>query len=72
MKSTMRDQFGIIHFLILIVLIIVLAGGFWWVKHHKNINSFETCTKSGNPVQLSYPEVCVTKDGKRFVQSFSK
>lgn len=34
---------------------------------HANINSFEDCARAGFPIQESYPEVCVTSDGKRFV-----
>ncbi len=31
-----------------------------------DINSFEQCAAAGNPIQESYPERCVTKDGKSF------
>lgn len=72
MKNTKDNQYGIIQLIILIVIVFVVAGGWWWVKHHKSVDSFETCTKSGSSVQLSYPEVCITKDGKRFVQSLAK
>lgn len=72
MKKIRRNQYGIIHLIILVFIVVVAVAVFLWVKHHRNIDSFETCTKSGNPVQLSYPEVCVTKDGKRFIQSIAK
>lgn len=36
---------------------------------HASINSFEDCERAGFPVQESYPEVCVTSDGKRFVNN---
>jgi high-affinity Fe2+/Pb2+ permease len=73
MKKTHYNQYGIIHLLILIVIVVVVAGGWWWVKHHKavTVNSFDTCAKSGRPIQTSYPAVCITKDGKRFVQSIT-
>jgi hypothetical protein len=29
-------------------------------------SSFADCVKAGNPVQTSYPEVCVTPEGQRF------
>ncbi|HYH74821.1 MAG TPA: hypothetical protein VD735_02560 [Candidatus Saccharimonadales bacterium] len=38
-------------------------------KQQTAINSFAACAKAGNPVQESYPEVCVTKDGKRFTNT---
>jgi hypothetical protein len=73
MKKIKRNQYGIIHLLILVVVIAV-AGGWLWVRHHKTVtvNSFDTCAKSGRPIQTSYPSVCITKDGKRFVQSITK
>jgi hypothetical protein len=30
--------------------------------------TYEECVAQGNPVQESYPAVCVTKDGTRFTQ----
>lgn len=37
------------------------------VKKDSLINTFAECANAGNPVQESFPEVCTTKDGKRFV-----
>lgn len=31
------------------------------------VYNFEECKKAGNKVQESYPEVCITNDGRRFV-----
>lgn len=47
-----------------LVLVVWLA----WVRpaQKANVNSFTECKAAGNPVQESYPEVCVTKEGKRF------
>lgn len=36
------------------------------------INSFEECAAAGNPVQESYPERCVTPEGKAFVNTKAK
>lgn len=36
------------------------------VKSAPSINSFEECKKAGYPIQESYPEACLTDDGKRF------
>lgn len=36
------------------------------IKTNTNITDFESCKNAGYPIQTSYPEVCVTKDGKRF------
>ena len=38
-----------------------------------NISSYEECLKaSGSIIQESYPQMCVAKDGKRFVQPLSE
>ncbi len=58
-----------------VILSIMLVGGaatlVWllWVhpaKGQANVNSFDACVAAGNPVQQSYPEVCITKDGHHF------
>ena len=36
------------------------------------INSFEQCVDTGNPVMESYPRQCTTKDGKHFVEEISR
>lgn len=33
------------------------------------IQSFQDCVDAGNPIQMSYPEVCVTADGESFTNS---
>lgn len=51
-----------------VAIVLIVAGAFFFArKSEPPINSFADCAKAGNPVQESYPEVCVTKDGKRFV-----
>lgn len=37
------------------------------MQRETNVSSFDECKAAGNPIQYSYPEVCLTKDGKRFV-----
>lgn len=42
-----------------------------WVRPAQQaakVNSFASCKASGNRIQQSYPEVCLTSDGKRFVE----
>ena len=36
------------------------------------IATYEECVSAGNTILESYPAVCVTKDGKRFVQDINK
>lgn len=63
-----------------IALIILAAVGlaivFWfaWARPVRSpeINSYAACAKAGNPVLDSYPSVCVTKGGRRFVNPSEK
>lgn len=56
--------------LFVIVILAVIAGcGYYLYQNSEkkqSISSFQECADAGYPVQESYPEVCVTKDGKRF------
>jgi hypothetical protein len=52
--------------------LLALAFLIWFVwmrpiQSEASIDSFEACVRAGNPIQESYPEVCLTKSGKRFV-----
>ena len=41
-----------------------------WIRpaqREASISSFDECKAAGNVIQESYPEVCLAKDGKRFV-----
>ncbi|HUS26437.1 MAG TPA: hypothetical protein VMY99_03755 [Nevskiaceae bacterium] len=60
-----------------IILLVLAAIGIgvviWlaWIRPSRassSINSYDACAKAGNEIQESYPPVCVTKDGRRFVQ----
>ena len=58
--------------LLIVVSLLALFSVVWFawmrpIQKEAGINSFEACTRAGNPVQESYPEVCLTKGGKRFV-----
>jgi len=66
--------------IILITLAVVGMGVVLWLAWarplkgtQKPVNSFAGCkTADGSVIQTSYPEVCVTKDGKRFVNPDQK
>ena len=58
----------------MIIAVAVLCVGFvvWltWVRplqKEASIKSFDGCVQAGNVIQETYPEVCLTKNGKRFV-----
>ena len=40
-------------------------------KHFSEIDSFEDCVSSGNPVMESHPRQCRTTDGKHFVEKIN-
>jgi hypothetical protein len=49
---------------------LIVVVWFAWIRpiqHSTSIDSFEKCRDAGNAIQESYPEVCLTKEGKRFV-----
>jgi len=57
-------------FIFIIVGLLGLSGWYiWQAKSTNSIKSFEDCKKAaGSKIQESFPEVCVTKDNKRFTQ----
>lgn len=42
-------------------------GHFYEIKKSSRIQSFEECVSFGNPVMESYPEQCITRDGRHFI-----
>jgi hypothetical protein len=59
-----------IGLLVLAVIGLGIVGWFAWERPSKtphDITTYAACVEAGNPVQESYPSVCVTEDGKRFV-----
>lgn len=65
---------------IILGIILVLVGGFYafnnFIYQQKqapavdpSINTYEKCADAGYPILDSYPEQCVTPDGKRFVRN---
>lgn len=74
LKLTRREKKKLFRarWLILLGTMILVALVIWlaWVRpmqRESAISSFEECVAAGNPIQESYPEVCLTKNGKRFV-----
>ncbi len=54
--------------IIAVAAVLVGAGWLLWQSFDKGpvVDSYKTCVEAGNPVQESYPETCVGKDGQRF------
>ena len=53
---------------IILVIIIWFAFANKIIAPQREITNFDECVAAGNPVQESYPERCMTKDGKSFTQ----
>ncbi len=65
-KQLFRARWFIMFGALLLIGLLV-----WWLwvrpmQGEARIDSFQACVKAGNPVQETYPEVCLTKNGKRF------
>ncbi len=57
-------------FILLALLVLMLVVWLAWIRPIQNeskVRSFDECVAAGNPVQETYPEVCLIKNGKRFV-----
>ena len=57
---------------IITILIIVIVAGIVASRNNttqrRGINTFEECVAAGNPIMESYPEQCMTKDGRSFTR----
>jgi len=62
--------------LVISIAAVVAAGGVIYFtlisRDAEEINSFDTCVAGGGRVYETFPEQCVTKDGKHFVQIVSE
>jgi hypothetical protein len=70
LKLTAKDRrtLAISELLLLMLGVIGLAVVVWaaWLRP-SGLHSYADCAAAGNPVQDSYPSVCVTEGGQRFV-----
>lgn len=68
-KSRKREKLIAVGVLLVILNIIFIALIYWSNKLvSTKINSYEKCAKmAGSTIQESYPEICITKSGKRFI-----
>ncbi len=63
----MKAFFGIIVILVLIGVGMGMQNVVESKKSKGDINTFEECVEAGNPILESYPEQCITKDGRTFI-----
>jgi hypothetical protein len=75
-----QKRFAAVETLLIILILAVAAVGGYLIwnnisKHDKavsTVTSFEDCAKTaGSVIQESFPEVCVAKEGQRFIQKVS-
>lgn len=74
LRLSRREKKKLLRSKWLIVIVALLCVGFvvWliWIRpiqKETTISTFDECVRAGNPIQETYPEVCLTKHGKRFV-----
>lgn len=72
MNESDRKKLALSKIILIVLAIVSLAVVVWfgWIlpeRGNDNVRSFDACVSGNNRVEESYPEVCVTDDGKRFV-----
>lgn len=82
MSMKIKSQNGSAHVVIIVCLVLALTGALGWIfwqnfiskdEASKNITNYAECAADKNSkIQESYPEVCVTKDGKSFTNPDQK
>ena len=79
MKVPSREQFSkaVIAIIMMIVAALVTLGAFFWQNFDTSriitpTNFKECVAAAGSRIQETYPEVCVTEDGDRFVNPDQK
>jgi hypothetical protein len=78
MNPKERRELAISEIVLIVLAVVGLSVVVWlaWarpLKSNEPVNSFASCQAAGDSVlQTSYPEVCVTKEGKRFVNPDQK
>ena len=76
MNSKEKKELALAEIVVIILGTVGLLVIIWlaWLRPHSTpkIDSYKSCASAGNAIQESYPEVCVTKDGKRFVNPASR
>lgn len=67
-----KKELAYVKWLLIVLAVVGVGVVVWlaWVRPEQKaatIDSFATCQAAGYPIQASYPEVCLTPAGKRFV-----
>ena len=70
MNAKEKKELALTEIILIVLAVIGIGAMVWfaWLKPSRaSVNTYKQCVAAGNPVQDSYPSVCVTKSGKRFV-----
>ncbi len=74
MSRKEKKELALSKLLLIVAAVIGVMVVVWlaWIRplqHKPVVDSFETCKAAGYPIQLSYPEACMTPEGQRFVNT---
>ncbi len=77
MNAKEKKELALTEVVLIALAAVGLAAMVWfaWIKPAHDdggVKSYKECAAAGNPVEDSYPSVCVTKDGKRFTNPDEK
>lgn len=65
-KKLLRAKWLIIFGAVCAAAFVVWLAWIRPIQRESQLDSFDACVKAGNPIQQTYPEVCLAKNGKRF------
>jgi len=66
-RKLLRLRWLIVAALLMAFVIVMWLAWIRPIQKESAVDSFAACVKAGYPVQESYPEVCLAKNGKRFI-----
>jgi len=67
-----RKKILVILAVVITILLVGLLMFYLNKKKTSEINSFDECAAAGYPILESYPEQCITKDGRHFTRILSE
>ena len=58
----------------MVTLVIVIFGFIFWQNSQRiaSISTFQECADAGNPIMETFPEQCVTPDGRSFTRELTE
>lgn len=62
--------------IVAVVILAFIGLAAWYISGEKqgpaiqDVNSFDECAAAGYPIAESYPEQCITPDGRSFTKTY--